>query len=117
MGWKKEKGKEVLSSIKEQPGTITINDNKHKATKIRRIEAWDAERILGVRCALDGQDTVEFNYRLEEAKKLAGKIVMAPLTRFDAEVVCRERWMVVIKYCLPITRFSVEQCHQFSIPI
>ena len=68
MGWKKKKGKEVLSSIKEQPGTITINDNKHTTTKIRRIEAWDAERILGVRCALDGQDTVEFSYRLEEAK-------------------------------------------------
>ena len=48
--------------------------------KIKRIEAWEAERILGIRCALDGQDEVEFDYRLEEAQTLTGRIVTEPLT-------------------------------------
>ena len=72
-------------------GNITITDDKQKAVEIRRIEAWDVKRILGVRCASDGQDEVEFNYRLKEIYTLAEKIVTAPLTRFDAEVICRER--------------------------
>ena len=49
-----------------------------------------------------------------EAKTLAGRIKHAPLSRFDAEVVFRERWMATIKYCLPITRFTVGECHQLS---
>ena len=48
---------------------------------------------------------------------MAGKIVTVPLTRFDAETVCRERWTATVKYCLPITRFTVDQCHQLAISI
>ncbi len=73
--------------------------------------------MLAIRCALDGQDGVEFKYRLEDILTLAGRIIAAPLTRFDAEVVCRERWGSSIKYCLPITKFTQDQCHQLSIPI
>ena len=50
-------------------------------------------------------------------KKLAGRIATSPLVRFDADVVCKEQWMASIKYCLPITRFTLDQCHQLSIPI
>ena len=115
MGWELKKGKEVLSSIKEPPGSIRMASQDGEATEIKRIEPGDAERILGVRCAINGDDTTEFNYRLLEATKLAGKISHSPLSRFDAEVVCRERWMATIKYCLPITRFTQEQCHKLSI--
>jgi len=45
---------------------------------------------------------------------LAGRIKQSPLTRFDAEIVYRERWMSTIKYCLPITRFTQQQCHQIT---
>ena len=112
-----KKGKEVLGSVKEMPGDIHITNGAQEIVKIKRIEAWEAERILGVRCALDGKDEVEFKYRLEETIKLAGRICSVPLTRKDAEIVCRERWMASIKYCLPITRFSPDHCHQLSIPI
>ena len=90
MGWEHKKGKEVLSTIQESPGSIRIASQDREATEIKRIEPSNAERILGVRCALDGNDTTEFNYRLEEVTTLAGRISNAPLTRFDAEVVCRE---------------------------
>ena len=115
MGWKNEKGKEVLGSIRDHPGTITIGPTEGEApTVIRRIEAWDAERILGVRCGLDGEDTTELKYRIEQAVALAGRIKQSPLTRFDAVIVYRERWMSTIKYCLPITRFTQQQCHQIT---
>ena len=112
-----KKGKEVLGTIKEMPGHINISSKTLEHVEIRRIEAGEAERILGVRCALDGKEVAEFEYRLEEANTLAGKIAQAPLDRFDAEIVCRERWMATIKYCLPITRFSKEQCHKIAIPV
>ena len=82
--------------------------------QIKRIEAWGTERILGVCCTLDSQDVAEFEYMLEEAKTLARRITNASLDRFDAEVVCRERWMPSIKYCLPVTRFSKEQYHKIA---
>ena len=56
MGWVLEKGKETLGSIKDFPGSIVIDTNTGTPTTIKRIEAWDAERILGVRCGLSGQD-------------------------------------------------------------
>ena len=97
MGWQHKKGKEVLSSIQGLPGNITIDSKLQDPVQIKRIEPWEAERILGVRCALDGSDATEFEYRLAESHTLAGRITQAPLDRFDAEVVCRERWMASIK--------------------
>jgi hypothetical protein len=91
MGWTHKKGKEVLGNIKEIPGHINIASKTNENIRIKRIEAGDAERILGVRCALDGKEVAEFEYRLEEAKVLAGRISRAHLDRFDADIVCRER--------------------------
>ena len=54
MGWQQKRGKEVLGSIQEIPGDIHISNGEQGQVKIKRIEAWEAERILGIRCALDG---------------------------------------------------------------
>ena len=115
MGWTLKKGQEHLGSIAELPGHIRIDTNTGgPPTDIKRIEAWEAERILGVRCGLNGADDSELSYRTEQAIELAGRIKQAPLTRFDAEIVFRERWMATIKYCLPVTRFDKQQCHQVT---
>ena len=106
-----------MGSITDLPGDIIVASKSGAPVQIKIIEAWQAERILGVRCALDGKDGAEFEYRLEAATSLAVRIAGAPLDRFDAEVVCRERWMATIKYCLPITRFSKEQCHKLAIVV
>ena len=115
MGWKKEKGAEVLGSMADLPGSIQIESTEGEApVTIKRIEAWDAERILGVMCSLEGGDDTELQYRIQQAVLLAGRIKQSPLSRFDAEIVYRERWMSTIKYCLPITRFTPHQCHQVT---
>ena len=55
MGWKNEKGAEVLGSMADLPGSIQIESAEGEGSvTIKRIEAWDAERILGVRCSLEG---------------------------------------------------------------
>ena len=56
MGWVLAKGGEILGSIADFPGTIEILSKSGDPTVIKRIEAWEAERIIGVRCGLDGQD-------------------------------------------------------------
>ena len=81
MGWQHKKGKEVLGGIQEISGDIHSTNGERGQVKIKRIEAWEAERILGIRCSLDGQDKVEFDYRLEEAQTLVGRMAAAPLTR------------------------------------
>ena len=79
------------------PGHIKISYKTLDHVEIKRIEAGEAERILGVRCALDGKEVAEFEYRLEDANVLAERISRAHIDRFDAEIVCRERWMATIK--------------------
>ena len=49
MGWQQKKGKELLGSTEEMSGEIHITHGTHKIVTIKRIEAWEAERILGVR--------------------------------------------------------------------
>ena len=79
---------------------------------INRIKADVSEHILGVRLGLDKKESTKLAYRIQEATILVGHINQAPLSRFDAEIVYRERWMSSIKYCLPITRFTRAQCHK-----
>ena len=114
MGWTNHKGSEILGSIAQLPGTIEIDNNSRKQTTLKRIETPDSERFLGVRCGLDGSDDIELHYRIQEAQKLARRIKIPPLTRFDAEIVFRKRWMATIKYYLLITSITTEQYHQLS---
>ena len=64
MGWILAKGGETLGKISDFPGEIEIQSNHGENTVIKRIEAWEAERILGIRCGLDGQDHTELKYRI-----------------------------------------------------
>lgn len=98
MGWTHEKGKEVLGSIYDFPGTIQIGATTWEPPiTIQCIETWEAERILGVMCGLDGEDATELKDRIKQAVVLADRIRQSPLTRFDAEIVYREQWMSTIK--------------------
>lgn len=115
MAWKHQKGKEALDSIDELPGTIQINTNNGSTQMIiKMIEAWEVERMLCVRCGLNGEDDTKLKYRVKQVIGLVGRIKQATLTRFDADIVFRERWMTMIKYCLTITRFNKQRCHQIT---
>ena len=49
------------------------------------------ERILLVRLELAGGDDDEFDFRLEHAKSIVGKIRTSLFTRYDAEIIYSER--------------------------
>ena len=51
--------------------------------ELRRNAVGEAERLLGARLTLDGRDTAEYEYRLDQAKELAGKITSSPFSRYD----------------------------------
>ena len=65
IAWKLSNGKETLGSIAEIPGSIQIYTHiDGKVTVIQRIEAWEAERILGTRYGLNGNDDTYLKYRV-----------------------------------------------------
>ena len=69
----------------------------HRVT-INRIEATAAKHILVVCIVLDGSNTTELVYRIQEAKFLAGYITQARMSQVDARIVYRKRWMASIQY-------------------
>ena len=66
MAWKEEKGKEVLCRVADAPGDLQMVSVKYpgKLLTLQRNEVSKGKRILGVRLALDGNDSDEFRYRL-----------------------------------------------------
>ena len=60
--------------------------------------------------SLDGGDETEYEYILDQLKAMACKIITSPFSRYDAEVIYRERWIASIGYCLHITQFIAIQC-------
>ena len=82
MAWKLKGGNEVLASIRETPGDLSLRSEKCKGLKVAltRNEISTAERQLGARLSMDGKDDAEFAYRLEQSKTLSGKIGLPPLT-------------------------------------
>ena len=118
MTWKPAHGREILETVSESRGDLSIRSVKYPGLQVllNRNEVSKGERILGVRLALDGNDRDEFAYRLTQAKDLAGRIRSAPFSREDAEVIYRERWLPSVGYCLPITQFSIKQCQKIQIP-
>ena len=100
-----------MCKLEEAPGSFVLQSlrNPDIVKDIKRLEVSHGERTLGVRLALDGSDTDEYNFRLLQAKSLAKKIVMCPFTRPDAEIVHIQRWIPSVGYCLCVTQFDRSQ--------
>ena len=66
MSWIKEQSKEIMATVKQAPGTFTLNSVKDpgQSKTIRRLDPDYGEKIVGVRIALEGSDTDEFTHQL-----------------------------------------------------
>mgnify|MGYP001374099062 CR=1 FL=1 len=62
MTWKLSHGTEELSTNREEPGSLSLSSDKYTGmdVELRRNSVKDAERLLGVRLALDGGDETEY---------------------------------------------------------
>ena len=105
-------GKEELSTITDEPGSLNLRSGKYSGLDIdiRRNSVQDADRILRVRLAMDGCDDTKFFCRLDQVEALVGKVAVSTFSRFDKEVIYKERWTSSIYYCLPIIQFTDKQC-------
>lgn len=55
---------------------------------------------------MSGDDVEEYLVMLERGKVLAGKVQSSLISRRDAEITYRERWILSVGYCLPIAQFT-----------
>ena len=100
MSWKLSKGTEHLQTLQEAPWHISIRSLIPPITNttLKQVDPNKGIRYLGVRISLSGTDKDEYNFRLNKAKKLSGKIHLTPLTRQEAHTVYQERWQALLEY-------------------
>ena len=96
----------MQSDLDPLQGTVTLD----------RIEPTLGERILGVRLALAGTMTEEYSYRISQTLDMARNLQRAPFNPFDAWMVYESRYRAAIRFPLPVTTFTTEQCHKIQQP-
>ena len=105
--WKWFGAKAVVEQKKEGE-TMQIEDNKSDSEtaqvsqQIEYIPPKQAQRILGVQMALDGNFDKEYEKRKEKSNEMAKKLYMAPLTTTDAYMVYETRYLPAMRYPLHI---------------
>ena len=67
-------GKFSYKTISESPADVWVTDFDGQRKKLRRIEATQGDRMLGVRLSADGLDREEVDFRKEQAKSWHDKI-------------------------------------------
>ena len=84
MAWKLKGGNEVLASIKEATGNLSLRSKKYKGLQVElnRNETSTSERKLGVRLSMDGNDDAEVAYQLDQSRTPSGKIMPPPLSTY-----------------------------------
>ena len=110
-----QNGKPTIQKIADAPGDIILTQDNGTIEEIERLEPDDAERALGVRLAPTGQFNTEFNYREENIREFCGRLKSAHPTPQDTEIIYTFRWKPIVSYCLPITRFTPQQCERLMI--
>ena len=83
---------------------------------IKRQEASKGTRLLGVQAAADANFRDEYKYRLDQSRKLAGRLKIAPGDHQDAWMIYFCRYKPAIGYCLPITTFTDTECDTKQSP-
>jgi len=108
MTWKLKGGIEELSTNQVEPGSLSLRSDKYTGmdVELRRNSVQNVEQLLATRLALDGGDEAECSYRLDQATALAGKVISSLFSRYDTEVIYRQRWISSIGYCLLVTQFT-----------
>ena len=97
-------GAKAVADQKQDRQMMEIEDNKVGQQKqhISYIPPKQAQKILGVQMALDGNFTKEFETRREKCKVMAKKLYRAPLTTLDAFMVYETRFLPAMRYPLHI---------------
>jgi len=101
--------------MKENKETIMIPCKSGYGTEtLKRMEPWEAERVLGIRLPMTGEMNTEFTFRKEQMETLGTRLYAAPFTPTDAAIVYQSRYKPMIRYCLPVTTFTQEELNKIQ---
>ena len=112
-------GQATLETPKDFPGKLGLenHDNDTKTIQyLERLEPRQAERVLGVRVPMDRNMNEEFKYRKQQIRELSRKVMQAPINHWDAWMIYECRYRAIIRYPLPVTMFTKEQCNEIQKP-
>jgi hypothetical protein len=92
--------------------TVTIPNSNGRLVGIKSQEPTKGTKLLGVRSAADGTFRNEYKHRLQQSTTLAGRLNRAPLQHDEVHQVYYTRFKPAsVRYCLPITTFTDEECN------
>ena len=112
-------GLPAICSNADFPGNICMVsdlDPYRETFQLDRIEPAEGARILGVRMALTGDMTTEYQYRLAQCKTMAIDLSRAPFDPLDAWMVYESRYRAAIRFPLPVTTFTTTECDAIQKP-
>ena len=121
MRWKYCKiwGQARLETKKDFPGEVGMTSmvEGYMTTQVLgRLESQQSERVLGVRLPLDGNMKDEHAYRCKQVRDFSKKVYNAPLSHWDAWMIYESRYRAMIRYPLPITQSTINQCKEIQRP-
>ena len=104
---KKGRKPKFKSKIEEFPGYCYVQPFNEflPMVKIKRIEPGDADKILGLKMAINGLFIQEYKRRKEDLDTLASTLDQKPFTRLEAYVLYSSRYLLAIRYFLHHTCF------------
>ena len=121
MRWRYESewGVSKIENINDFPGEVGMKDNidgNENRQILGRLETNEAERVLGVRLPLDGNMGEEYKFRCKQIREFSRRVFNAPLSHWDSWVIYESRYRAIIRYPLPVTLFTMNQCMTIQRP-
>ena len=116
-GWKYKPGYPHILNNSQILGEFKVyREEEATEVTIKRQEASKGTRLLGVRAAADGNFKDEYKYRLDQRRKLAGRLKIVLGDHQDAWMIYFCGYKPAIGYCLPITTFTDTECDTKQSP-
>ena len=89
---------------------LTACDENAERQEIKYLRPYEAQEMLGVYIAPDGNCDVQYGHLLDRARQLADKMRTTPCYQHEAWLGLTSIAMKSIEYCVPATTLSKEQC-------
>ena len=116
--WGPTSGRSSMVKTSEFPGTATIDTTSLTGEAItqhiKRYGVNEGERQLGIRMPIDGSFKQEFQYRMEQSKKLGWKLYCSPLNTTSSFLMYKVYCSTTLRYPLSITKFTQVQSNKIQ---
>ena len=100
----------------DMPGSFTLIDKHGTRRELKRMNAEEAEKTLGVYLAMDGNDGRQFRHLHEEAVKFGDQIRSSKCDNNTAFYTYTNCFLKSMEYCMPTTDFTETQWNDILRP-